>query len=105
MRLVGRGCRLPRPGVRSRGVGRSLYAHLLAELRALDYVSAFAGVALLNDASERFHAALGFTPIGVFDSVGFKPGAWRDVSWWQMRLVEAPHEPRAWEPAETAREG
>ncbi len=32
--------------------------------------------------------SVGFTPIGVFRSVGYKLGAWHDVSWWQRSLAD-----------------
>ena len=32
------------------------------------------------------HEALGFQPVGVYRSVGFKRGAWHDVGWWQLAL-------------------
>jgi L-amino acid N-acyltransferase YncA len=85
---------------RGRGTARALYAQLLPALRALGYVSAFAGIALPNDASAGFHEALGFTPVGVYAAVGYKHGAWRDVGWWQRALVDPlpaePAEPRPW---------
>ncbi len=84
-----------------RGAGRALYSRLLPELRALGYVSAFAGIVLPNPASVRLHEAMGFTAVGIFRDVGFKHGAWRDVGWWGMKLVPrpaVPDEPAGWEP-------
>ena len=49
-----------------RGVGRELYAALLAQLRRAGFCNAYAGVALPNDASIGLHRAAGFSPIGVF---------------------------------------
>ena len=83
---------------RGRGVGRRLYAALLAELLDLGYREAFAGIALPNDASVGLHEAMGFERIGVYRRVGYKLGAWRDVGWWQKPLgepVEDPAPPRA----------
>ena len=68
---------------RQRGTARSLYERLLPELATLGYVSAFAGVALPNDASVGFHESMGFELVGIYKSVGFKNGAWLDVGWWQ----------------------
>lgn len=85
-----------------RGIGRLLYERLMQEVRTLGYVTAYAGIALPNDASVGLHEALGFVPVGVFRSVGYKHGAWRDVGWWQLPLTEPPsnpEEPRAWTPA------
>jgi L-amino acid N-acyltransferase YncA len=88
------------PEFRSRGLGRLLYEHLIDEVRALGYLSLFAGIALPNPASVGLHEALGFQPVGVFRNVGYKHGAWRDVGWWQRPLRDpppAPDEPRAWQ--------
>lgn len=53
------------------------------------------GIALPNDASVGLHEALGFVPVGVYRSVGWKFGAWHDVGWWQMppQAVGAPPRP------------
>lgn len=67
------------------GLGRALYADLLARL-APRYHAAFAGIALPNDASVGLHEAMGFTPVGIYREVGWKMGAWRDVGWWQRLL-------------------
>ena len=84
-------------GARRRGIARALYATLLEILRLQGFQSAFAGIALPNEPSVRFHEALGFAPVGIYRNVGFKLGEWRDVSWWQLRfgdLPQAPAEPR-----------
>ena len=47
---------------------------------------AAAGMTQPNEASGRLHAALGFEPVGTFRAVGWKHGAWRDVTWVQRRL-------------------
>jgi phosphinothricin acetyltransferase len=75
-----------REDARRMGVGRGLYEALCAELSALGYFQAFAGIALPNAASVGLHEAVGFVPIGVYHNVGFKAGAWRDVGWWQKAL-------------------
>jgi L-amino acid N-acyltransferase YncA len=79
----------------SRGVGRGLYEALLEELTKLGYAQAFAGIALPNDASVALHEAVGFEHIGVYEKVGFKLGAWRDVGWWQKTLCSYASEPVA----------
>jgi L-amino acid N-acyltransferase YncA len=82
---------------RGRGVGKRLYAALFEQLVALGYYRAFAGIALPNDASVALHESVGFTALGVYESVGFKHGAWRDVGWWQrplQPLVQDPGVPR-----------
>lgn len=82
---------------RGRGIGRLLYAKLLAELQSLGYRNAFAGIALPNDASIALHRSFGFELVGIYRNVGFKFGAWHDVAWWQLKLQNGagiPEEPR-----------
>lgn len=83
-------------GGRRRGIGRALYAALLDVLRLQGFANAYAGIALPNPASVAFHEATGFKAVGVYRSVGFKGGAWRDVGWWALRLGDgsAPAPPR-----------
>lgn len=85
------------PGQHRRGIGRALYRELLDALRAQGFYVACAGVTLPNDASIALHESLGFTPVGIYHRIGFKLGAWWDVSWWQLALREpgsdAPGEP------------
>jgi phosphinothricin acetyltransferase len=81
-----------------RGLGRALYASLLALLRLQGFYAAHAGITLPNPASVGLHEALGFQPVGVYRSVGFKRGAWHDVGWWQLPLREragTPDPPRS----------
>jgi phosphinothricin acetyltransferase len=73
---------------RRSGVGRRLYTELLARLEEQGIQVVIAGVTLPNDASVRLHEALGFKPIGVYRRIGWKAGRWRDVGWWQLRLIE-----------------
>jgi phosphinothricin acetyltransferase len=50
-----------------------------------------------NDPSEGLHRALGFAPVGTYRRIGWKHGAWRDVTWMQLDLgdeQELPAEPR-----------
>jgi L-amino acid N-acyltransferase YncA len=71
---------------RRQGVGRALYTSLFALLRLQGFYTAHAGISLPNPASVGLHEALGFQPVGVYRSVGFKRGAWHDVGWWQLPL-------------------
>lgn len=71
---------------RRQGVGRTLYAALLPLLARQGYVHAYAGITLPNPASVGLHEALGFRPIGVYQAIGFKLGAWHDVGWWDLTL-------------------
>jgi L-amino acid N-acyltransferase YncA len=73
---------------RGQGVGRQLYETLFPLLSRQGLTLAVAGITLPNDASVALHEAVGFQPIGVYGAIGFKAGAWRDVSWWQRRLAD-----------------
>jgi L-amino acid N-acyltransferase YncA len=84
------------PQIHRGGVGRELYEALLELLARQRLHIACAGIALPNDASVGLHEALGFDLVGVYRDIGFKGGEWRDVGWWQKRLLPAdapPEEP------------
>jgi len=83
-------------GARHQGLGSKLYTKLFDILRAQNYVNAYAGITLPNDASVALHRSLGFYEVGVYEQVGFKSGRWHDVIWLALRLqhhAEAPAEP------------
>ncbi|MGH2944183.1 MAG: arsinothricin resistance N-acetyltransferase ArsN1 family B, partial [Solirubrobacteraceae bacterium] len=88
-------------GQHRRGAGRRLYDALLDLLRRQGLWIACAGVTLPNDASIALHRAAGFEHVGTYRGIGWKAGAWHDVSWWQLRLAPQedggapPPEPRA----------
>lgn len=75
------------------GVARGLYETLFAMLELQGYYNVYAGTALPNPASTAFHEAVGFEPIGVYENVGYKNGAWHDVKWWHKSLGELPVDP------------
>lgn len=83
-----------REDARRRGIARKLYAGLFQILAAQGYHSAFAGVALPNAASLRLHRRTGFVEVGTYRNVGFKAGAWRDVTWLARTLRETESPPR-----------
>ena len=86
------------PAAKRRGIGTKLYTALVEICRLLGYHRAFAGIALPNDASVRFHEKIGFRPIGVYQRVGYKLGKWHDVGWWGLNLLpetDLPGEPRS----------
>jgi len=78
---------------RRAGVGRALYASLVAALEVQGFYNAYAGATLPNPASVGLHKAVGFRPVGVYRGVGYKLGAWRDVVWWHLPLRERVAEP------------
>jgi L-amino acid N-acyltransferase YncA len=73
-----------------RGVGRALYTALFRDLAGRGFCHAFAGITLPNDASVALHTHMGFAPIGVFRSIGWKFGRWHDVAWFQRQLRDGP---------------
>ena len=79
------------------GIGRRLYVELLGRLRRQGFRLAVAGITLPNAASVGLHEAMGFEPVGVYERIGWKAGAWHDVGWWQLDLqpgtTAAPREP------------
>ncbi len=74
------------PGRRRTGGGRALYEALLSRLAARGFATASAGMTLPNEASTGLHQAMGFRPVGTFQRVGWKHGAWHDVAWVQRSL-------------------
>jgi len=96
---------------RRQGLGRALYTSLFAVLKLQGYYNVFAGITLPNPASEGLHRAMGFQPVGIYRSVGYKAGSWRDTAWFGLHLREPtpdPEPPRplpavlddpGWEPA------
>jgi L-amino acid N-acyltransferase YncA len=69
-----------------RGGGRRLYAELLERLTERGFRMAAAGMTQPNEPSGRLHAAMGFEPVGTYRDIGWKFGAWHDVTWVQRRL-------------------
>jgi len=74
------------------GGGGMLHAELLGRLARRGYRRAFAGIAQPNEASNALHRAFGFRPVGRYQRVGWKQGAWHDVHWWQLHLIAPAHE-------------
>lgn len=70
--------------MRGRGLGRALYAHLLARLDADPSVhTQIAVIAQPNQASEALHRYFGFTSVGLLREVGHKLGGYVDVAYLQ----------------------
>jgi phosphinothricin acetyltransferase len=68
------------------GVGRTLYTRLFELLRNRGMWTLCAGITQPNPASSGLHQALGFQPVGTYRRIGWKAGAWHDVTWWQLDL-------------------
>jgi L-amino acid N-acyltransferase YncA len=76
-----------RPDSRAAGVGKALLAELVARCAALGARQMLAVIGDSdNKASIALHAALGFAPIGVMRSVGWKFERWLDVVLMQRAL-------------------
>jgi phosphinothricin acetyltransferase len=78
-----------------RGVARALYTSLFAVLAMQGFRNAYAGITLPNEASVRFHEAIGFTPVGIYRGIGYKFGAWHDVIWLERALAPRIVDPTA----------
>ena len=78
---------------RGQGIGRRLYDELLGYLRLQGFVNVYAGITQPNPASVALHEAIGMRRIVVYERVGFKHGAWRDVAWYWLRLAEPDRPP------------
>ncbi len=78
---------------RRAGVARGLYTSLFAILAAQGFVNAYAGITLPNESSVALHESLGFRPVGVYRTIGYKAGAWHDVGWWHLTVKDPPASP------------
>ncbi len=75
------------PDYRGRGVGRALYDALLALMRRQGMRVAIAGITQPNPASMALHHSCGFRTVGVFERIGYKADAWRDVAFLALDLA------------------
>ncbi|WP_020662193.1 GNAT family N-acetyltransferase [Amycolatopsis benzoatilytica] len=84
-------------GRRRAGGGKALYEALFTRLAERGFRMAVAGMTQPNEPSVGLHRAMGFELIGTYRQIGWKHGAWRDVTWMQRELTpagkEAPAEP------------
>lgn len=82
------------PDHRRKRVAHRLYERLFEILERQGFFNVYAGVTLPNDPSVAFHQAFGFEPVGVYQKIGFKNGAWHDVGWWFKTLREHEENPQ-----------
>ena len=87
---------------RGKGIGKQLYEALIEELVQLGYCQVFAGIALPNTASVALHEAVGFQPLGIYRSVGFKLGSTEATSE-PVIPIEVPPKRRSANPPGSAR--
>ena len=80
---------------RGRGLGATLYHELLSDLTERGWRVALAGITLPNEASVALHESCGFRRVGVFERIGWKAGAWRDVLFLSKRLAPDAADPPA----------
>ena len=87
------------PGCRGRGLGRRLYAALQEELSRMGMRNLYACIAspreadeTLDDASEAFHAAMGFRRCAMFSCCGYKFDRWYDMIWMEKIIGEHPRQ-------------
>ncbi|MCZ6640654.1 MAG: GNAT family N-acetyltransferase [Gammaproteobacteria bacterium] len=66
-----------------RGLGGRLYERLLSELSLQDVHRAYAGIALPNEPSVKFHERFGFNQVATFNEVGRKFDRFWDVAWYE----------------------
>lgn len=78
------------PGAEHQAVGTSLYDELFARVDEGPFHRIYAGIALPNEGSARFHRRYGFEHVGTFTEVGHKLGRYWDVAWYE-RAVEGAH--------------
>jgi L-amino acid N-acyltransferase YncA len=75
-----------RPEWHGKGLGKALYARLIALLRAQGYVTLLGGITSPNPASERLHESFGFVRCALFHRMGWKFDRWWDVGYWELQL-------------------
>jgi phosphinothricin acetyltransferase len=73
-------------GCLGKGIGRSLFARLLEEVRKTEIHTIVAGITVPNDQSTGLHEKFGFKKIAHFNEVGFKQNRWLDVGFWELIL-------------------
>ncbi|MCD6013531.1 MAG: phosphinothricin acetyltransferase [Flavipsychrobacter sp.] len=72
------------PGNEGKGIGKKLYAELIAQLKALGIHAIIGGVAQPNAVSDKFHETMNFKKIGEFIEVGYKFNNWVNVRYWEL---------------------
>ncbi len=84
-----------RQDCRGRGLGELLYSALEEALKHQNILNMNACIAFtaaederLTNASERFHARMGFQLVGRFSKCGYKFGQWYDMIWMEKLIGE-----------------
>jgi phosphinothricin acetyltransferase len=77
-------------GKQGQGIGKTLFARLLEEVRKRDIRVLMSVITVPNQASTVLHERFGFKQAGCFSGVGFKFGRRLDVGYWELMLDEKP---------------
>ena len=70
------------------GIGSGLYRRMLALMRHMGYMHAYACITADNAASIAMHERFGFPQVGLYPAIGYKSGAWHDVAWLALTLTD-----------------
>ena len=71
---------------RGKGIGKCLYAEVESILKMQGVEVIYAIITGENEASLRFHEALGYKHTAKYEKCGFKFGKWYDVYWLEKRI-------------------
>ena len=82
-----------REGLAGKGIGRALLQAVIERCTALGYRQMLAVIGDSSSASVALHKAMGFEQVGLFRSVGFKFGQWRDTAMLERELGEGSRSP------------
>lgn len=82
----------------SQGVGKRLYSTLLRILPLQRVNTVYGVVTMPNEKSRALHEGLGFRQMCLYEKVGYKDGAWRDVAWFVKRIAPLEDTPQPFKP-------
>ena len=71
---------------KKQGIGKKLYQELENRLAAMGYKFMYGVITDDNEASIRFHEALGFEKVGHFTDIGYKFGTWKGIVWYRKQI-------------------
>ena len=77
------------PSIHGKGIGRQLYHALEEQLQTQGYIVLYALVTSANEASCRFHEALGYRVLAHFPGCAYKMGRQLGVTWMEKILISA----------------
>jgi phosphinothricin acetyltransferase len=80
-------------GLAGEGIGSKLLVELIKRCELAGFRQMIAVIGDISPASVALHKRHGFEQVGLFRSVGFKAGAWRDTAMLQLALGSGAHLP------------